>query len=448
MEGFTTDLSTSSVETAVIGGGLAGLVVAHELKKHKHHVWVFEKTERAGGMVRSVNEAGYLLELGPNTVAIHPELMELIRDLNLESETLIASLKTPRFIQRQGRLYAVPLSPPALLTTPLLSFAGKIRALREPWIAPRNDDADESLRDFAERRFGSEVANRLLAPFVAGVWAGELSSLSAPAAFPALVAAERERGSVLKGLLRRKKKPSPRGLLSFKNGLRTLVTALERQLADDLRRSTAPTALARDGHRWKIETPAGTVTADRVVLAAPAIATAELILAIDREAAFALAALRYAPVTVVHLGFKADDLKKSERGFGYLTLPDEHPDILGCVWSSDIFPGRAPEGHVLLTVFVGGSLNPAMAAEPDDSLVKRVLAALNTVLSAQTPSFQRITRHKNAIPQYTLGHLKRMEALEKAERKNPGLYFVGNVRGGISVGDVIRSSKTCAAHLI
>ena len=445
MEGFTTDLSTSSMETVVIGGGLAGLVAAHELKKNGRSVVVLEKENRVGGMVCSERTDGYLLELGPNTVQSDADLNQLIDELGLGGEMLNAPAHTPRYVLRKRQLHAVPLSPVGFLTTGLLSWSGKMRLLREPWIKPNRSHEEESLKDFAERRLGAEAAHYLLAPFVAGVWASDIAALSASAAFPKLLAWERDHGSLLRGALRSEKKS---GLLGFKNGMGTLTTALERRLEANIALKTPAMKIVRAGQMWRVETPTGHWDAANVLIASPASAAAPLVREISPLASATLELIRYAPLTVVHMGFKPGELQRRHKGFGYLTLPSEKPDILGCIWSSDFFSGRAPDGHTLLTVFVGGSLNPTMAEIPDGPLEDHVINALNTVMNVrQRPAFRRVTRYSNAIPQYTAGHSQRMEILAEMEREQPGLHFIGNIRGGISVGDVIRSSKTCVARL-
>jgi oxygen-dependent protoporphyrinogen oxidase len=438
------------IETVVIGGGLAGLVTARELKKHGRSVVVLEKGERVGGVVRSERADGYLLELGPNTVQSQQEVLELIHELGLDAQMQIASARTPRYVQMNRRLHAVPLSPLGLITTGLLSWSGKIRLLREPWIKS-GAPSMESLHDFAERRLGREATRRLLAPFVAGVWASDIAALSASATFPKLVAWEQEHGSLLRGAIKNKPaKKTPRGLIGFKNGMGTLINGLAAALGPDIRLKTSPTKIFRAGSKWRVETSGGdSWDSGHVVLAAPAFSLAPLLRETAPQASAALDLISYSPLTIVHMGFKPGELERRQKGFGYLTLPSEKPDILGCIWSSDIFPERAPDGHTLLTVFVGGSLNPGMAEMPDRPLEDHVINALNTVMDVRRrPSFLRVTRHANAIPQYGLEHPRRMEILSDAERGNPGLHFIGNIRGGVSVRDVIRFSKTCASRLL
>ncbi len=371
---------------------------------------------------------------------------QLIDELGLQDETLLAPSRTPRYILRKRRLHAVPLSPIGFLTTGLLSLSGKWRLLREPWIKRNGHNDDESLQDFAERRLGAEATHHLLAPFVAGVWASDIATLSASAAFPKLRAWERDRGSLLRGAARSKKGKG--GLLGFKNGMSALTQALEQKLDGKIVLKTAATKISRSGQMWRVETSDGHWDAAQVLLASPADALAPLVREISPLASATLELIRYAPLAVVHMGFKPGDLQRRHKGFGYLTLPSEKPDILGCVWSSDIFPDRAPDGHTLLTVFAGGSLNPAMVEMPDGALEDHVINALNTVMNVRRrPALRRVTRYDQAIPQYTSGYAQRMEILSETERDQPGLHFIGNIRGGISVGDVIRSSKTCVARL-
>jgi oxygen-dependent protoporphyrinogen oxidase len=452
MEGFTADLSTSSVETVVIGGGLAGLVVAHELRKRGRSVVVLEKDARPGGVVRSEFDNGYLLELGPNAVQSNDDLAAVIDDLKLGDKVVAAPKRMPRYVLYKRRLCAVPLSPLGLLSTRLLSLSGKWRLLREPWTPANPPTDDETLLDFSERRIGPEATERLLAPFIAGSWTSDVSTLSACGAFPKLCEWEQKYGSVARGALKsRKQKPAtptslPRGIVGFENGLSTLTGALAKALDGLLFLKTAPTRIHREDAGWNVETDDRRWRATNVVMATPAPAAAALLKETAPFASAALDLIPYAPLTLMHMGFKPGELLKRHKGFGYLTLPRDRPDILGCIWTSDIFPGRAPAGHTLLTIFIGGSLNPAMAEMADRPLEDHVINALNTVMNVRVrPAFQRITRYSMAIPQYTLGHAHRMDILAKAERDNPGLYFAGNIRGGIAVGDVIRSSRHLAS---
>jgi oxygen-dependent protoporphyrinogen oxidase len=433
--------------TTVVGGGLSGLVAAFSLARRGETVRVLEASPRAGGVVRTEREEGFLLELGPNTVRPTAEIRDLLGALGLAPSALFASPRLPRYIDFAGRLHALAPGPAALLTTRLLTWPGKLRLLREPFVA-RGADSGESAAAFFARRLGPEVAERVVAPFVSGIWAGDAEALSAAAAFPVLTSWERDRGSLLRGALAARKRgrpgePLPRGLLSFREGLETLPRAIAERLGASLSLGVAATALSPAADGWRIETSAGPIASDRVVVATSASAAATLLEPVDREASRALAEIPQPPLAVLHLAYPAASFPAPLEGFGHLVVPAKDRRILGAVWSSCLFPGRAPEGQVLLTAFAGGARDPDAAGLSDGDLLEiagRELAASLGTKPGGLPRLLRVTRHARAIPQYTAGHAARLEALARAERRLPGLHLLGNYRGGISVGDVVRNA--------
>jgi oxygen-dependent protoporphyrinogen oxidase len=429
----------------VVGGGISGLVRGFALRRRGEDVRVLEATDRPGGAMRTESVEGFLLELGPNTIRPSPELWGLVRELGLEGEARFADPRLPRFIEFRGRLHA--LAPgPAFLATSLLSAKGKARLFAEPFVR-RAGDPRETVHAFFARRFGREVAERLAAPFVSGIWAGDTTSLSASEAFPTLARWEREHGSLLRGALAsrrwgRSNEPAPpRGLLSFRGGLETLPRTLSERLGDALTRNARARSLTPAGDGWRVETEAGVFEADRVVVATGAADAARLLRPLDAEAADALAAVPMPPLAVAHIAFPKDAFPAPLRGFGHLVVPDAGRRVLGAVWSSALLPDRAPADQELLTAFLGGSRDPAAAAFSDEVILETAGAELATSLGARArPRLLRVTRYAAAIPQYDLGHAARRAAFDRAEARLPGLTLIGNYRGGISVTDVVRSA--------
>jgi oxygen-dependent protoporphyrinogen oxidase len=430
--------------TAVVGAGLSGLTAALSLARAGRPVVVLEESGRAGGAVRSEARGGFLIELGPNTVRPAPELWRLVEDLGLAREALFAPARLPRYVELDGRLHPLPSSPPALATTRLLSTGAKLRLLSEP-LRRRGHGGEESVHDFAARRLGPQVAERMIEPFVGGIFAGTGDSLEVSAAFPSLARWERERGSIVAGAIAdRRRRPAgprpPRGLLSFREGLEALPRAIAAELGDALLLNRPIRGLAPHGAGWRLETEEGGFDAARVVLAAPAWRAADMVARFAPEAAAALREIPHPPLAVVHLAYATSALPAPLHGFGHLVVPTPARRILGAVWSSCLFSGRAPEGQVLLTVFAGGARQPEAAALADEELVAAAAHDLaDAGVAAGDPTVVAITRWKRSIPQYTFGHRERIRALERAEAKWPGLRFAGNYRGGISVGDVVRS---------
>lgn len=425
----------SGAGTIVVGGGLSGLVRARTLAEAGEDVLLLEKGAEPGGVVRTVQQEGFRLELGPNTVRPTETLVALARELGIEGEMVFADPKLPRFIETGGRLRKIPF--------PALSPATLIRAAAEPLLPRRRDSGEESAYDFVARRFGTGIARYALEPFVSGIYAGDARLLSAEAAFPKIVAAEREHGSVVRGLIasRRKTKPRaplPKGLLSFRRGLAELPRALAARLGARFRAGVDVERIERSGGEWRVFAGGETLPADSVVLAGSAGSAARIVANVAPEASRALAGMAAPPLCVAHCAWPADAFARPVSGFGHLLVPTVGESVLGAVWSSALFPDRAPSGTILITYFLGGRRNPDAAARDDSAIAAAVDADARRALGARVPTrLVRTTRYAAAIPQYEAGHLARLEALSAAERDLPGLVFLGNYRGGISVGDVV-----------
>lgn len=428
--------------TAVIGGGLSGLVRARALAARGEPVLLFERSDHPGGVVRSEKQDGYLLELGPNTVRPTPELWGLVEELGLESEALLADPRTPRFIDFGGRLHALPSSPGGLVGTKLLSARGKMRLLAEPFVR-RGDPTDESVRDFFTRRLGPEIAERLVEPFVSGIWGGRSDRLSIAQAFPSLARWEATSGSMVRGGIaeaRRRPRGAPRakrGLLSFREGLRTLPRRLADALGPRARFGSRVDSVVADEGGWKISAAGQEVRADAVCVASAAPEASRVVESFAPEAAAALREISHAPLVVLHLCSAAP---ARLSGFGHLVVPSPDRRILGAIWSSSLFPGRAPEGRALFTVFLGGARDPGAVDLSDGALVDAATRDLGAVGLPDALETLRVTRYAGAIPQYEFGHGRRIDVLAETERRHRGLFFLGNYRGGVAVGDVVRSA--------
>lgn len=449
---------TTHVDVIVAGAGLSGLAVAFGLRQRGASVDVFEAAPRVGGVIGTRHRDGALFETGPNSALDSaPAIDELLGALDLRGERLsVNPVAARRFIVRDGTLVALPMSPPALIASQAFSFAAKLRLLREPFIAPSPAGVEESIADFARRRLGPEVLDYAVDPFVSGIHAGDPERISLRGAFPRLYAMEQAHGSVLRGQLEEARRRRAQGetakpvakSFSFRNGMQTLTDALARSVTG-VRTGTRLHELARDGDRWRVSAEQDghpvVAHAKAVVLAVPARDAASLVSAFAPGAAASLSQIVYAPIASIAAVYRRDDIAHPLDGFGFLVPGKERRPILGTLFSSSMFEGRAPGAHALLTTFVGGRRNPERMEDTDAELAKLVHTELAALLGARNaPLWTEITRWARAIPQYEIGHLERMRALDDAERDVAGLYFCANYRDGIAIGDRIKAAGMTA----
>jgi len=438
-------------DVVVIGAGISGLAVAHGLVRRGRTVTVLEEAPAAGGVIGSARRDGALYERGPNsTLDTSPKVGALLRDAGLDGERENASEDAAiRYIVRDGALVALPTSPPKFFTTHAFSLGAKLALLREPFVPPTPDGVDESIAQFVRRRLGQEFLNYAIDPLVAGIYAGDPERVSVAAAFPKLLALEKKYGSLIKGQIQGARERKKSGEVakntapsfSFRNGMQTLTDGLARTLPD-LRCGVRVERIARDGAEYVV---GGTrdgapceVRARAVVLATPAPQASRLVQGFAPDAASALAAIDYAAVAIVASLYRRADVAHSLRGFGFLVPRVEGRGILGTLFSSSMFRGRAADDTVLLTTFVGGRRNPERYALDDDGMKTMVQGEMRGLVGAGAPPlWQEVVRWPQAIPQYDLGHLDRLAHVDRAEATLPDFWFFANYRGGVSVSDRI-----------
>jgi oxygen-dependent protoporphyrinogen oxidase len=444
-------------DVVVVGAGLSGLAAAFRLTQQGFRVQAVEAAARPGGVIASIRRDGALYERGPNSgLDTTPLVNELLAAAGIAGERVDASAAAAkRYILRDGALTPLPTSPPAFITSPLFSWRAKLALLREPFIAPSAPDAEETVAAFVRRRLGAEFLDYAIEPFVAGIYAGDPDRLSVPAAFPRLFALEQKYGSLIGGQIkgareRRKSAEKAKNAavsFSFREGMQTLTDALARGLSVDYGVRAAGLRREADGV-FVLECMRGgelfELRARSVVMAVPAFEAARIVGPLAPEAAGALEAIVYPPVATVACCYRRADVAHPLDGFGFLAPRKESPPILGCLFSSSMFAGRADASTVLLTTFVGGVRSAPLALKSEDELAADVTAALQRYLGAQRPLWLVVTRWPQAIPQYTLGHLQRVAAVERAEAAAPGLRFCANWRGGVSVADCIKSAQASA----
>ncbi len=451
------------VETLIIGAGVTGLAAGYKLAQAGKQVLILDAADRVGGAVGSINEAGWLRELGPNSLMQTPDLAQLLDELDLSAEIIEANpIAKKRFVAQHGHPVALPTNPLTLLTSPLFSLGDLIHLAREPWIKPAK--TEESIAAFVQRRLGTGFLDWAVDPFVSGVYAGDPSRLSTKAAIPKIYALEQEYGSLIRGGIAKMKaakanpapitRPAKGKLISFKQGLQTLTnalaTAITRTGHGEVRLQSHCVNLKRtEEQTWQIKTQQGECfSCNHLVLTTPADVTATLLEPLDTALAEQLNTIQYPPVASVVMGFERHQVAHPLDGFGLLIPSKEHKQTLGVLFSSTLFADRTPAGKVMLTAFIGGQQKPKAAEGSEDEILARVLNDLSPILGIKgQPEFVRIKIWPRAIPQYEMGYLSLIEQIDARAAQLPNLHLAGNWRAGIAVGDCLINGRKLAEKL-
>ena len=453
-------MSTTN-QVVVIGAGISGLCVAHWLSRAGIRVTVLEGERWVGGTMRTIRDHGWMVETGPNSaLETTPLFSELFDDLGIGGRRVYANEASDRrYIVRNGELHPLPMSPLDFIRTPLWSWHGKLRLGGELFIG--RGKKEESIAEFVTRRLGTEFLDYAVNPFIAGVYAGNPADLSVRSALPKLYALEESYGGLIRGMIagageRRRRAETAKvraRMFSFDGGMQVLPLAIAARLGRKVRPGERVLALETPirgkGSRFRIVHGAGSrrtsVRADVVILSTPAYGAAPLLKQLAPALSDTLEGIFYPPVTQVFLGYREDQLDRALDGFGFLVPEVEQHSILGTIWSSALFPGRAPAGHVAFTSFVGGGRQPHLAALSGAELQALVTDELRSLLGVLgAPVYSRLTRWEKSIPQYTVGYHRVLEEIERVEKNLPGIFFCGNYRGGISVGDCVISARRIA----
>jgi protoporphyrinogen/coproporphyrinogen III oxidase len=448
---------------AIIGGGITGLTAAFCLKQRGIPVAVIEAAERVGGVIQSVRQNGYLAECGPNSILeTSPGISDLVRELGLESRRLYSDPSAEkRYVVRDKKPVAVPNSAGDFLTTPLFSLPAKLRLLAEPFIRPAPAGVEESIAQFVQRRLGQEFLDYAINPMVAGVYAGNPQSLSVPQAFPKLHALEQRYHSLILGQILGARARKRSGEVSkqqakkfsFDDGLQVLIDALQLRLGDEIETSVPIRGLKRTDDGWSVNLKKGAGTSQEkygaVLLALPSHKIAALdIKNVPALDASPLAEVYYPPVASVVLGFRRADVAHPLDGFGMLIPEKEGFDILGALFSSSLFPNRAPDGEVTITCYIGGARAPFLTLNTPEVLTQLAVNDLRTILGVRgEPTFRHFSVYRKAIPQYNVGFGRYRALMTEMELNAPGLFVAGHARDGISLGDSIVSGRGAARRI-
>jgi len=482
----STDLANPSttLDTLIVGAGITGLSLAQALQQDRKRgrqsgqILLTESQERVGGRIVTQSQDGFLWEEGPNSCLPTPEFLKLAVDVGLKDELVLADRRLPRYVYLQGELIPVPMSPPAFFQTKLLSDWGKLRAIAGAlgFVPPAigatlsAQGDEETVAQFFGRHLGQEVLERLVQPFVSGVYAGDPNQLSASAAFGKVTKMADIGGGLAAGAIlslakngRAKKTVDPslpkvqRGeLASFRQGLEALPKAIAAQLGDVVKLGWHLIQIKPTEHQTylaEFSTPQGPARIETrsMVLTTPSYVSADLLANLCPVASQGLAKIPYPAVACVVLGYPESAFKTSvSSGFGNLIPRGQGIRTLGTIWSSSLFPNRAPAGWRLLLNFIGGTTDLAIAQLSQEEIVQIVHRDLQKTLLKQDmpPKVLAVHLWKRAIPQYPLGHHQNLAQIHHSLQQRPGLFLCGNYTDGVAVGDCIRRGQECAADVV
>lgn len=453
----------------VIGGGISGLAAAHRLIELNPSLdlTLVEASARVGGTLLTDEREGFLLERGPDSfITEKPEAVALAKRLGIESQLIETNPNHRRsFIVRNGRLRPVPegfqlLAPSRIwpfITSDIFSLPGKARMAADLFLPRKstNGVADESLASFVRRRLGREALERMAQPMVGGIYTADPETLSLRATLPRFLDMEKDHRSLILAMLRKARAQSGTSgaryglFLSFDRGMEVLAQALKQKISRcEVKLNTRVVAIERE-RGWKLKTDKGdTIEADAICLAVPAYIAAQLLSVVNPSLSAQLNQIKYASTATINFAYPRNAIQHPLDGFGFVVPFVEKRSLIACTFSSVKFPGRAPDDHVLLRAFAGGALQPEVFALEESEIVNRVESDLHELLGITgKPLFTEVSKWQNSMPQYEVGHLDRIAAIENTVRELPGLTLAGNAYRGAGIPDCIRSGETAAEYL-
>ena len=451
-------------DVIIVGGGITGLATGYLLsERYGRKVLILEKEPHVGGKARTEYQDGFTTELGTNGwLDKEPAMRTLIDMLEINQRVQPSDdAAGRRFIYREGHLRELHMHPLKFMMGSALPFFARLRVAMEPFVSPKTGEDDETLADFATRRLGPKATELLIGPMASGVYAGDPSKMSIKSCFSKVHALESRHGGLIKGMIALKKQKKAAGedpktvqagpsgkLTSLKGGVQDLVDSLASHLDGCIHTDTTVAKIRKSAHGFEvITTQATTFNAKSLLSASPAWAASTYLASLDEDVADAFSGIPYPALDVVCLGFPSEQITTSLNRFGFLVPRGQGVTLLGSLFTSTIFPGRSPEGHILLRNMIGGMLAPEIAGMEQDAVVELVRRDLQTTLDIPMdlkPSFQKVYRHERAIPQYHVGHEQLKDRIKAAESRVPGFFASGNAIKGIAMIDCVREAFVTA----
>lgn len=445
----------------VLGAGITGLTTAWWLRRAGCPVVVLEKLDRAGGVMQTFHDKGFVIEKGPGTGVVgSEELVQLFDSLGSSIQIETPSPESGnRWIWKSNCWNALPSGLWSAVTTPLFTPGDKIRILGEPFRA-RGTNLDETVAGLVRRRLGQSFLDYAIDPFISGIYAGDPATLVTRYALPKLYALEQQYGSFVRGAVAKSRMPKTdlqkrvtRKVFSVKGGFGSLIIALAKALGEEsIRSGCSDVTVLPDGNgficRYKQNGISQEINTPRVISTLPGHEVPSAFPFFEPLWAEAITNLRYAPVVQVAAGYNRWQGIRL-NAFGGLIPSMEGRGILGILFPSSLFTGRAPAEGALLSVFAGGMRHPEVVGHSDDEIRNRVLKEISSTLGNHSaPDVLNIYRYSHAIPQYEVSTGHRIAAIESIERKYPGLTLAGNIRDGIGIADRVKQAITVAEHII
>lgn len=441
----------------ILGAGITGLATAHWLEKKGYDVTILENNSEPGGAMVTKFVDDYLVDFGPNSgLETTPKIKEIVNDVGLSDEMIYANQEgNKRYILKNDKLIPLPTSGIKFLTSNLFSASAKFRLLKEPLVGKSEDGYYQSISEFVTRRLGKEFLDNAIDPFVSGVFAGDPSKLSVKSAFPKLYRLEEVYGGLIKGMIKGAKERKKRNedskqnakMFSFKNGMQSFPTAIANKIKGNIFYNSSILKIEKRDSKYVVEVERngqhGEIKSDVLLSTIPAYRLANYTNAIDSELSQHLESIYYPPVLVVFLGYNKNVIRQKLDGFGFLIPSKEKKKFLGAIWSSTIFSNRAAANEAAFTLFVGGARQSDFTEDQVTTRVEEAISQFQITMGISgKPNILEYKFWNRAIPQYNLGHIEHDNYFDKFEIDNPGFFLGGNYRGGISVGDCIKSSYT------